>query len=86
MRYFAHFQPEAWQRDFAVHVDDEGSDTWDCTAFVATMTDEERDLINARNEFDPYLDVSDLLMEDPARPDWIKKWRGPFTITVWPSS
>ena len=28
------------------------------------------------------LDASDIFKDDPAAPEWVRKWQGPFTIWV----
>lgn len=71
----AEFCPEAWQGDNAVTVDPQGPTTWDCSAFVEAN----------RAYFDQLpdgLDVDDLLKDDPAAPEWVRKWSGPFSIHV----
>lgn len=80
-KYTAHFDPQAWIRDNAVSVDAEGPQTWDCTEFVTEqgMIGDIEDGIEDDGEF---LDRDDILHRDPDAPEWVREWRGPFTITV----
>jgi hypothetical protein len=80
-RYEARFDPQAWINDYAVSVDPEGETEWDCTAFVANRPDR-ADIDKAIDRDRYWLDRDDVLMGDPAAPEWVRKWRGPFTITV----
>ena len=32
--FTAYFVPQAWQNDYAIDVDPEGDQRWNCTAFV----------------------------------------------------
>ena len=91
MPYIAHFQAEAWMRDYAVPVDAEGPEEWDCTAELlrlvqpgvltpGPLTLAEVDASIA--EDGDWQDNDDVLKGDPASPEWIREWRGPFTITV----
>lgn len=80
-RFRAVFSPEAWIRNYAEPVDPLGEDTWDCTAFLMAeelLPEVER----AMDEAGEWKDDADRLKEDPAAPQWVKDWRGPFTITV----
>ena len=83
MRYFAEFTPEAWINDYAIAVDPEGDTVWDCTAFAIENQDyllrmEEED----SDPEDGVLDIDDVFKGDPAAPEWIREWQGPFTIRV----
>jgi hypothetical protein len=87
-RYVAYFQPEAWVRDDAIPVDPEGPQEWDCTEF-ASKPDSAAYLARVadwRHESpdDPFgmLDNDDWFRADPAAPEWIRQWRGPFTIRI----
>lgn len=87
MRYIAHFSPEAWINDYAVPVvpvDAEGPTEWDCTRAVSEDQDYFDRLL--RHDDDPYdngvIDNDDMLRSDPDAPDWVRDWRGPFTIRV----
>jgi hypothetical protein len=84
--FTAHFQGEAWVNDNAVPTDDEGDDEWDCTAFAHEHMDYVRGLEERRGE---YLDGSfgivdndDVFKSDPAAPEWVRDWQGPFTIRI----
>ena len=80
--YRAFFDPQAWINDEAVTVDAEGEQTWDCTAFVKADATLKAKIDKATNDGGDYLDRDDVLFSDPAAPEWVKKWDGPFTITV----
>ncbi len=86
MHYTATFQPEAWVNDHAIQVDPEGPTQWDCTAFIDVDTLAYLDECARGSDAltGPYgaLDRDDVFMNDPAAPDWVRKWRGPFTIRV----
>ena len=80
--YTAHFQGEAWINSYAVAVDDAEAE-WDCTAeaqtergaaYLATLTDDD-DLAGA-------VDRDDWFAYDPAAPELVREWRGPFTIRI----
>ena len=77
-RYRATFTPQAWINDYAVCVDPAGETEWDCTAYMAALpTDEvrERSMI-------PDTYCSDYVKGDPAAPEWVREWTGPFYVTV----
>ena len=82
--YIAHFTPEAWQQDQAIEVDAEGPQEWDCTAWAQQHPDYmDRITMLARGgDTDGVLDRDDLFQSDPAAPQWVREWRGPFTIRV----
>lgn len=92
MTYIAHFQPQAWVSDWAVDVDDEGPDTWNCTEFLSNLDTfgENEDygfeiaveLAEATQGGGSWLDKDDILKRDPKAPEWVREWSGPFTITV----
>lgn len=87
MKYTANFQPEAWVNDCAIPVDPQGPTEWDCTSFV---DDDVRAYLDEcaerRNEslthWNGVLDNDDVFKRDPAAPEWVREWRGPFTIRV----
>jgi len=96
-RYVAEFTPEAWVKDQAIEVDPEGPQEWDCTAYaqtgVAFSGAGERtllaylaDVAERRGESltDGWgvTDNDDLFKHDPAAPEWVRTWRGPFTIRI----
>jgi hypothetical protein len=85
-RYIATFQPQAWQNDYAIPVDPEGTTSWDCTAFVGEPANADYFDTETRQEIyeeiGGWVDKDDVLKGDPAAPQWIRDWQGPFTITV----
>ena len=76
-RYTAHFTPQAWIRDYAIDVDPEGPQTWDCTAEIATMPAR-----YAQQVIQDGHDPDDWLKGDPNAPEWVREWSGPFEIHV----
>lgn len=88
LRYTAHFTPEAWVNDYAVEVDPEGDQTWDCTKAVKEFTEPDGTLKAPFRKVsgldDDYLDNDDILKDDHEAPNWVREWRGPFTIKVTP--
>lgn len=89
MRYIAHFKPQVWIDDYPFGVDAQGPQTWDCTAYLEQLFQEDPRLFraNINQEIEhtgAWLDDRDLLIEDPAAPAWIRRreHRGPFTIIV----
>lgn len=84
LRYEAHINPQAWRNDYAISVDPPGQTSWDCTDYVVADSDlktrvDEEIMLNGY-----FLDRSDEFFYDPANPEWVKHWQGPFTITVKP--
>ena len=85
VRYIARFQPEAWLNDCAIAVDPDGPTEWDCTAFVTPDVRAYLDGCVKRRDDDltsGVLDDDDVFIDDPAAPEWVRRWRGPFTIQV----
>jgi hypothetical protein len=81
-RMTAHFQGEAWINNYAVAVDDAEAE-WDCTAeahtergaaYLATLTDDD--------DLGGVVDNDDWFAHDPAAPELVREWRGPFTIRI----
>lgn len=77
VRYIADFSPEAWVQDNAIHVDPEGPTEWETRFEGLTPVQRERILSHEDG-----LDNDDLLKKDPAAPEWVREWRGPFSIHV----
>ncbi len=81
--YKATFDPQVWFNYYAMSVDPPGPTTWDCTAFVTNPPEwVPSDYFRELEENGNFLDVDDVLRNDPAAPEWIRDWEGPFTITV----
>lgn len=82
-RYIAHFQPQAWQDDWAVNVDAKGPQEWDCTEYLRgepTLLAEVEIELQQGNR---WLDTGDhLFYNDTQMPAWMKKQGGPFDIHV----
>lgn len=85
IRYTARFTPEKWVRDNAVEVDPQGPQEWDCTEFaaghagyLAAIAARFGDTVESG-----VVDAEDRFKDDPAAPEWVRGWRGPFTISVW---
>lgn len=72
-RYTARFQPEAWVNDYAITVDALGPTEWDCSAFVEQADPKWREATLIRG-----CDHDDILRLDPAAPEWVREWSGPF--------
>jgi hypothetical protein len=77
MGYIARFSPQAWVRDNAIEVDPEGETEW-VTQLEGLTEDNKRVIL----EEEDGLDIHDLLKEDPAAPEWVREWSGPFSIHV----
>ena len=76
----AHFRPEAWIRDYAVPVDDEGPDRWKVSpAYLAELIDGLDG--DAACLYRPSYEA-DELRHDPAAPAWIREWQGPFSLSL----
>ncbi len=76
--FLATFRPEAWIKDEAVEVDAEGPTEWDCTDAVDNDPSYFIDIMDIAYG----VDRMDCLHDDPAAPQWVREWDGPFTITV----
>lgn len=87
-RYVAHFTPEAWVNDYAVEVDPEGPQEWDCTEFAAQHEDylarlaERESGVESLDDGIGIVDNDDLFAHDPAAPQWVRDHHGPFTIRI----
>jgi hypothetical protein len=80
MSYFiATFRPQTWQGNTAIAVDPRGPCEWDVTAFLQTLSTEQRQaaINNTRGG-------GDILADDPTAPAWIREWieNEPFEIDV----
>lgn len=83
IKLVAEFHPEAWQNDYAVPVDAEGITEWDPRQFLEGAHSELLpEIITDAHDEGEWVDVDDVLKEDPNAPKWVRDWRGPFTITV----
>ncbi len=83
-RYTARFVPQAWVNDYAITVDAEGDTEWDCTAYVEAHRDYYDRMVERSIFDDEALDINDVFFHDPAAPEWVLKWHGPFDIFVRP--
>jgi len=83
-RFTARFQAEAWSGDNAIEVDPPGPDTWDCTAYALPEISYLNACISRQHATleNGVTDTDDVFKEDPAAPEWVRQWRGPFTITI----
>jgi hypothetical protein len=79
----ATFDPQVWINDYAVSIDPKGPTTWDCTAFVKEEGLMEK-VVEAIEKEGHWLDVDDVLVDDPRAPMWMKQHAAdhPFTIIV----
>jgi hypothetical protein len=87
-RFEAFYQPQAWVRDYAVDVDAEGEQTWDCTREVARLghchPELQQRILTVTAEGDQYEDDDDWFADTEETPQWIKDRRshGPFYIRI----
>ena len=90
-RWTAHFTPEVWVDDYAVEIDADGPQTWDCTdyardrvTYLASLVARETDRLaaDADKGGQGVVDRDDVFLNDPAAPQWIREHRGPFTIRL----
>jgi hypothetical protein len=81
-RFTAHFTPEAWIKDNATEVDAEGPQEWDCTEFAYANYGYTLRVIEGAGFGIAGIDNDDVFKSDPAAPQWVRDWKGPFTITV----
>lgn len=85
LRYTARFTPEAWVNDQAVEVDPKGPQEWDCTAY-ARLNRDYLARLEARGEPldqpEGAVDNDDVFKGDPAAPQWVRNWQGPFVIRI----
>jgi hypothetical protein len=84
-RYVAHFTPEAWVNNQAIEVDPAGPREWDCTAYamedlayLARLDAHGESLDSPQGA----VDNDDVFKGDPAAPQWVRDWSGPFTIRI----
>lgn len=76
-RILARFSPQAWINDYAVEVDPQGETEWDATVAFGALSLSYRERVLADG-----LDIDDALKGDPAAPEWVRHWQGPFSIYV----
>lgn len=91
-RWSAHFTPEAWVDGYAIDVDADGPQTWDCTAYARdhaltylaalVVAEPDRLAADADRGGRGVVDRDDVFLNDPAAPQWIREHRGPFTIRL----
>ncbi len=84
-RYVATFDSQAWLHNCAFSVDPQGDTEWDCTPeLIAPYIQGDGTLGEPFSEVyrGAWLDEDDILRGDPAAPEWVREWQGPFTITV----
>lgn len=90
-RYTAHFDPQASVNGRIIDIDADGQQTWDCTAYaeqhrdyLAWLTSTSMWMLGATLH-DGLLDTDDVFKDDPAAPQWVRDYNGPFTICLYPS-
>jgi hypothetical protein len=79
-RIIATFAPQAWVNDYAVSIDPEGPTRWDVTDFVTANNS--REVILEMEWSTSRFTELDRLQEDPAAPEWIREWSGPFDLSI----
>jgi hypothetical protein len=78
--YTAHFRPEAWQNDNAIPVDPQGPTRWEVSpAYLYELMAglEGGWLLLYETGYE-----ADQLRHDPAAPEWIREWQGPFSVSL----
>lgn len=71
------FWPQAWVNDYAIDVDPQGDQTWEASAgYLSAM----RELGDQAFESSTY--ESDEWRNDPAAPEWVREWQGPYWVEV----
>lgn len=81
-RWRATFIPEAWVRDEAIEVDAEGERDWTPDpSYLRSHGDYLAFLRRTQGE-GTLIDSNDVFKADPAAPEWVREWSGPFTIDL----
>lgn len=81
----ATFSPQAWQNNYAVPVDPEGETIWVVSKQALAAWKETFIRPDSPIEEGDLYDnpaICDGFLDDPAAPEWIRSWRGPFDIYV----
>lgn len=74
----ATFQAQAWVNDYAIDVDPEGPTSWQVSErYLQELRAGGGERVLEDNTYE-----SDELRHDPAAPEWIRNWHGPFYIEV----
>lgn len=81
-RYVATYAPEAWVNDYAVPIDVDGPNTWDCTDYLTSCGDYGTRIAEKLQTEYSVIDTDDVLAQDPTAPELVRSHRGPFTVTV----
>lgn len=76
-KYIAKFTAQAWIGDYAQEIEPHGPDAWDCSAYMLALTPEQHEAALIPDDYG-----SDNVRDDPAAPEWVRQWAGPFYITV----
>ena len=72
MGWTARFIPQMWVNDYAVDVDPLSETNWEITEqSAAEALDRERRGVDW-----------DYLRDDPAAPEWVREWPGPFVVEL----
>ena len=72
MGWTARFIPQMWVNDYAVDVDPLSETDWEITEqSAAEALDRERRGLDR-----------DYLRDDPAAPEWVREWPGPFVVEL----
>lgn len=75
-RVIAHFQPQAWVKDYAIDVDASGETEWDITAEIVAMDPKQaQDIEDDSNE-------SDAFTGSKSAPAFVRDWSGPYHVSV----
>lgn len=74
----ATFHPQAWVNDYALDADPEGAVSWEVTpAYLAELFEKLGEEVLESNTYE-----SDDLRYDPAAPEWVRNWGGPFWVEL----
>lgn len=75
MRCVAHFQPRGVVDGQECQVNIEGPAQWDCTVFALQHRSE---MHGFPDQYGWCSDYRGMLKSDPAAPQWIRDWQGPY--------
>lgn len=83
-RYVARFIPQVRVDGVIKLAAPEGPREWDCTAFARRYARYlgELQLSQASDDTLSVVDVDEVFRNDSDAPEWVRTWRGPFTIYI----
>jgi hypothetical protein len=80
--YIAHFVPQAWIDDNAVEVDASGEQEWLVSAEAWEWIVTPEMIESIKLDYTPGVLAPDELRGDPAAPEWVRAWSGPYDVFV----